>query len=109
MLEEKIKLTVLRLHKWDLIREHRVEQYEGAYKIRSFSEKMQYIVKLAKTREILIKLFHVFDRFRFKKQKLFRMALMSFKMARSLKKCILKRGPTLDYRMRLSIRNVMTL
>lgn len=48
--ESKMKLSVLKLHKWDLVREHRQAKYEGAFKVRNFSQKMQYMVKLIKTR-----------------------------------------------------------
>ena len=51
--EDKIKLGVLKLVKWDLIREHRREKYETAYKIRNFSQKMQYFIKLIKTHKII--------------------------------------------------------
>ena len=85
-MEQRIKLSALRLCKWDLIREHRLEQYEGAYQIRNFSEKMQYIVKLAKTRAIIQKCFKVFCEYRDEKMRWFRVMAMSYKLARSFVK-----------------------
>ena len=52
-LEDKSKKSVLQLFRWDLIREHRAEEYDKAWAIRKNSEKMQYWVRIIKARALI--------------------------------------------------------